>query len=61
MRRLLYIIEKGPESLDAESADDVYLFSNIQELHRRNIELSGMLGRLKNNQEKAIENYHNNE
>uniref|UniRef100_A0A914I796 HAMP domain-containing protein n=1 Tax=Globodera rostochiensis TaxID=31243 RepID=A0A914I796_GLORO len=66
VQRLLYIIEKGPEALEhngmnAENASDEYLFSNIRELHAKNIELAEELERLHEGQDKIIANYHNSE
>lgn len=47
--------------MNGNSASDSYLFSNIRELHSKNIELAEQLERLQENQDKLIENYHNSE
>lgn len=66
MQRLLYIVEKGPEALgygemNGSGAADDYLFSNIRELHSKNIELAEKLERLRENQDKIIQNYQSTE
>lgn len=64
VQRLLYVIEKGAEALDhtymsGGSVSDECLFSNIKELQSKNIELAEELERLRYEQEKIIEDYHN--
>ena len=66
VQRLLYVVEKGAEALDhhnmnGDSAADNYLFSNIRDLQTKNIELVEEVERLREEQQKIIENYHNSE
>jgi len=65
-KRLLYVAEKGAAALDhshmnGDSIQDQYLYSSIDELQARNLELAEELERLRDEQDKIIENYHNTE
>uniref|UniRef100_A0A915M9A7 Nucleoprotein TPR n=1 Tax=Meloidogyne javanica TaxID=6303 RepID=A0A915M9A7_MELJA len=66
IQRFLYLFEKGSLSyndslLNESIADDDYLFANIGELQSKNIQLAEEVERLRGEQDKAIENYHNTE
>jgi hypothetical protein len=64
VQRFLYLNETGSLSVtdthDNASIDD-FVFTNICELQSRNIQLAEEVERLRSEQEKAIENYHNSE
>ena len=58
---MVYIVEKGPESLDADIPEDRFLFENIEQLQKRNIDLSNELDQLRQSQDKAVQNNLNSE